>query len=151
MIICDTCGEEHPKSQYLKRIGSNGIFKDCEICRINLNKQYFNIEDVGYLYVIKSIHPKGFIKVGKTNDLDRRLKNYNSSFPEDVMEYEHTSEIIYNLNIAEQELIDFAITKNGSIRYRKEWFKYKPTFKLLKSIIHKIDKLSNKYGINHLK
>ena len=147
MLKCDTCGGKHPKSQYLKRIGSNGMFKDCEICRLNLDKQYFDIEDIGYLYVIKSIHPKGFIKVGKTSNLERRLKSYNSSFPEDVIIYHYISEVVYNLSEAEQELIDFSITRKGSIRYKMEWFKGKPTFQLLNSIINKIDKLSIKYDI----
>ena len=90
-----------------------------------------NINDVGYIYIIKSSHSNGVMgwlrawyKIGKTVNLKNRLATYNYSFPEDKYSYAFVSEKIYNLSEVERYLIRHIMEENKFIFsiHRKEWF-----------------------------
>ena len=106
-----------------------------------------DIDDVGYLYIIKNIGSKNpWHKVGRTRDPIRRLINYNASFPEDVMVYSYVSEKLYNIKHAERELLDM-LCANPKIRKKKlEWFRYVSCAQhLVPWITRRIEKLTDTY------
>ena len=114
----------------------------------NLTPVSVDLNDIGHLYVIRSIgtcQSLGWFKIGKTVDPKRRLAEYNSSFPEDVLSYEYLSDKIYSLSISERLLIAQLEAMGTVMKRRNEWFKYKGNNKssgnLSKSIIKKIEKI----------
>jgi len=95
------------------------------------NPRRADINDIGYIYVIKVILMKSirggtrvWYKIGKTINPRQRLLQYNGSFPEDKYDYMFVSEKIYNLSNVENMLISQIQSKNKFIfsESRREWF-----------------------------
>ena len=107
----------------------------------------FSKKNIGFLYIIKEANgTSGWYKVGKTVDLERRLREYNSSFPNDRMSFIFVSERIYNLNEAEKELIDYLSSIKRLHKSRNEWFRAdRSGTPIYVMAIRKIKKIENKY------
>ena len=110
----------------------------------------FSKNNIGFLYIIKEANGQsGWYKVGKTTDPERRLKQYNSSYPTDKMYYTFVSEKIYNLAKAEQELLVFLREIRSLKMSKKEWFKSRNSGRAVSKIaIRKIDKIVDKFFYN---
>ena len=74
--------------------------------------------------IIKDIsYNTSWIKIGKTTRPLQRLKEYNSSFPEDRITYTFLSEPMYNLSACEAMLLTH-LRKQKTIQAKQEWFKH---------------------------
>jgi len=86
------------------------------------------IEDVGHLYVIADgKYGSPWIKVGRSTRPAKRLVEYNSSFPEDRLEFAHLSCELYNLSECEAMLIA-GLKDLRSVTFaegRREWVKHR--------------------------
>ena len=111
-----------------------------------------DLQDIGHLYLIIDPHVGSrWIKVGKTNNPDKRLYTYNAHLPEDRFSFEYLTEEIYNLSKCEEMLIEFIknTKKYKSPTTRREWFMpvyhNKKTQHKHQSIISHMRKLENQF------
>lgn len=102
----------------------------------------------GYLYIIEN---EGWIKIGKTISPKDRLRQYNSSFPEDKLSYYYLSELLYDCDVAEDILLESLECRSNTLRKRKEWFKSSNMNNgagkkgLLSFIVNKIEEITDSY------
>ena len=121
----------------------------------------------GYLYILNEPMPgSNWVKVGKTINPGRRLKEYNSSFHTDAIEFAFVSDKLYDIDTAERKLLKWLKERDKVDQSpdRFEWFKLKSraswtTSKrrikhkyssfdnsaFIESIISKIEKLTDEY------
>ena len=101
----------------------------------------------GYLYVIKDGRYKSrWVKVGKTVNPANRLNSYNGSFPDEIMYYSYVSELLFDCDKAESELLEWLNKRKRTEKKKNEWFRavsYHERF--IRSIINKIEEITDKY------
>lgn len=98
-----------------------------QIFKINLSNK------IGYLYIIQLESNPDFIKIGITENLDRRIRSYNSSSP-------FNSKVLYSTELRNPIILEKSLKRNFGewcIEGRTEWFHNKED--LLKKMIKHIE------------
>jgi len=85
----------------MKEFNSTILFSDLDLDHYKLE------ETKGWLYILQSKAFPGFIKLGRTTDLKKRLASYNSNSPFNHVEILALSECFSNAKLVERKILDY--------------------------------------------
>ena len=92
-----------------------------QVTKENKLFKFNNTKDEGYVYMFSSPTFKKWIKIGKTNNVEQRLKNYNSHIPLKNFKIECVKET-KNKSVAELLILNKVYNEVG-IKRKGEWIK----------------------------
>jgi len=86
MKKCNTCNSEKPTNEFYKNNKTkDGYFNQCKSCcrdKTRKRKQYKRIHlEKTFIYVITHPKFKGWCKIGRAKDINKRLSSYNVGCP----------------------------------------------------------------------
>ena len=79
----------------------------------------------GYIYLVEDSAYPTFIKVGRTNDLKKRLQAYNSDRPFNSCRYTDISAAFTDVILAESMILEKLYEEIPPTTFKKEWFEAK--------------------------
>ena len=90
------------------------------------------VETKGYLYLVQDKAFPGFVKVGRTNDMQARLTSYNKDKPYPTTYPLCISRLFTDVLAAEKKVLDYLYKVTEPTTFRKEWFRDEHTDLILK-------------------
>lgn len=102
------------------------------------------IDRRGYIYILYDRMFPTFIKVSRTNDVYKRLLQYNSDKPFPTAKMLYVSKMFENANEAEKKILDYMYSKTTPSTLTREWFHIK-YLDILKEIIERVENILPTY------
>jgi len=93
---------------------------DLDSCTVIPLPKY--VDQRGFIYLVRSSAFPGFIKIGRTSDMNKRLTAYNSDTPYNAASLVLISECFMNVIEVERRILHYLYQNTTPTTYRKEWF-----------------------------
>lgn len=92
----------------------------------------------GFMYILKNDAFPGYIKVGRTSNIKRRLDGYNSDSPYKVAKMCYISDMFEDVNETERKILQYLYDETAPTTLSREWFLEELEDKII-SIIEKAE------------
>lgn len=90
----------------------------------------------GYLYIVTDVSVPGYVKIGRTNNMHKRMLGYNSDRPYPCVKVLAVSRMFKNAARVETAILDHMKSRISTINNKLEWFQHSQVEELIELVAY---------------